>query len=492
VRLYPIAFLLSAMFALIGQLAPAHAQEVRRTPVEAHADRWLDQRDGEETYSEWAVRNLTTDVVERLIGPAATGTKKQIADRVAAAVRDSRGKGSRCVRAAVEMADYQTQVMGRRETMVGAAQMLWGTLSGAAGGAGTAEDLVRFFGKELAEKILESVRQKAMDRAKDDIRDFFKRDGVETDSASDQRGDCKTFYRMVWDKAHERYDFIIVGDCGCKPTADGTRLSRWSIQGSGSVIPSLQYSEAQGISIRFDVGAATLRVTAACCDAQSNETFTRLPNMGESGDAWVGVEWSNQAAGGRTATPGGANPQPRPIAEPEPPTTATVPMPPRGPNDPMSLTDDAFEALNDQVQRGVDSAEAASEAAERKLINVRGRRGVTDDEIRKAETERDDAEKARNDAVRRRYEMIETRRARNRARQEPQRQQQQQQEQEERDERRDRGIFPTDPLRRPDSEERRRPRLSAIDRMRMDINVTLGASRIDPSECATTDGPSPT
>lgn len=460
-RLSAFALLLSA-FALIALPATARAD---RTPVETHADRWLDQRDGEETYSEWAVRNLTTDIVERLIGPAATGTKKQIADRVSAGVAQMRGQRmSKCAKAAVELAHSQTLVMDRREVMVGSGQMLWGTLSGAAGGAGTAQDLTRFFGRELADKILESVRQKAMDRARDDIRDFFKRDGVETDQANDARGPCKTFYRMVWDKGQERYDFIIVGDCGCAVTADGVRLARWSVQGSGSVIPSLHYSEAQGISIRFDVGPATLRVTAACCDAGGRESYERFPNSGESGDAWVGAEWRNAPGSGRTATPGGGALQPRPVAEPEPPTTATVPLPPRADGELMSMPEDRFNDLFDKVLEGVESAQAASEAAERKLDTLRNRPGAKEEDIRNAERERDAAVEARNEATRRRIEMMDTRRARNRAGQ-PQQQQQQQEEREEheqRDDRRDRDLL-HDPLRRLDNEERRRPRGGAAD-----------------------------
>lgn len=466
-RLSAFALLLLSAFTLIALPAPALAD---RTPVETHADRWLDQRDGEETYSEWAARNLTPDIVERLIGPAATGTKKQIADRVSAGVAQLRGQRmSKCARAAVELAHSQTLVMDRREIMVGSGQMLWGALSGAAGGAGAAETLTGFFGRELADKILGSVKQNAMDRAKNDIRDFFKRDGVETDQANDTRGPCKTFYRMVWDKGQERYDFIIVGDCGCAVTADGVRLARWSVQGSGSVIPSLHYSETQGISIRFDVGPATLRVTAACCDAQGGETYLRFPDTGESGDAWVGAEWRNAPGSGRTATPGGGGgtPRMRPVAEPEPPTTATVPLPPRADGELMTMPEDQFNTLFDKVLEGVESAQAASEAAERKLDTLRNRPGASSDDIRKAESERDAAAEARNEATRRRVEMMDTRRARNRAGQRPQQQQQQQQEEEQEDrdqheDRRDRDLL-RDPFRRLDNEERRRPRGGGAD-----------------------------
>jgi hypothetical protein len=64
-------------------LVPALAAE----PVEEHADTWLNSHGGGESASQWAVRQLTTDLATRVVGPAATGTKKEIADRITAEVR---------------------------------------------------------------------------------------------------------------------------------------------------------------------------------------------------------------------------------------------------------------------------------------------------------------------------------------------------------------------------------------------------------------------
>ena len=375
----------------VGWSTPAAAQE---TPDE-YADQWTEARRGDRDWKQRAVEQLTMGPMDRLFGPAADETMKpiinQVINKVEAMYRERRDP---CLAAAVNMAHYQVVVTtGRQEVMRGATEMLFSAAGGAAGGRNVAE----FLGQRLADQIKDKLKDQALEKFKEKMRDEFKKGLPQYYENSDRRGDCDIEFRIVWDKAAERYQFLVAGDCKCKLVSCGLQggsvpLRRWAIEGWGAVIPEIEQLANGDKKVTFQVGMAReVSITADCC-GQGDRRFRLDPRTGP-GNAWVGVvqqpattpqpprpqTGTTPAAGDRPTT--GQTGQPgRTPRGPAAPPPIQVPVIPDGP-----LSDAQIEELEQRVFDTEQRAQGERDNAYREMDEARKSHGAESPEAKAAE-----------------------------------------------------------------------------------------------------------
>lgn len=396
--------LLLALFAAFLLPAPGAAQT-----AEEHADQWLEANRGDRDWRQRMTEQLTTGPFERLFGSAADGTMKVIVNRVLADVEAKRnGNHSLCIRAALERAFEQKLVSDRKVVMVGAAGMVWSSAGAAAGGGGLADDIVALFGRQFLGTVYSKARDQLFDQFKSTVRDELKKGLPDHFSDSDRRGPCRTFFNVVWDKAGERYTFLMAGDCGCnrvncRPGDPQITLGRWTITGHGTVIPNIEWLPNGDKRISFDVSRPRVfDISADCCGrGKAIEPRTAV------GDEWVGTVGLGAPT---TPVPPPPTPAPQPPREatpggqpPRPTRTATgtrpIPLPPV-PEGPITMDQwqDAYEA----AQAAEEATRARHQDATRRKAAVDGSATATDADKTAAAADEEAALEAAREATRRR------------------------------------------------------------------------------------------
>lgn len=394
---------LLAVLAL-GLSAPAAAQ----TPDE-YADEWTEARRGDRDWKQRAVEQLTMGPMDRLFGPESDETMKLVINQVIAKVEAMYGeRRDPCLAAAVNMAHNQVVLTtGRQQIMRGATDMLFSAAGGAAGGRNLAE----FLGKQLADQIKEKLKDQALEKFKEKMRDEYKKGSPQYFEDDDRRGDCDIEFRIVWDKAGERYQFLVAGDCKCKQVSCGQQggtvpLGRWTIEGWGTVIPDIQQLANGDKKITFQVGMVRdVSVTADCCRGEKERRYHTYPGNG-LGNEWVGftrpppqppqpprtptgtspptggqTPGAGQTPGtGQTPTTGQTGQSGRPARGPAAPPPIEIPVIPDG-----QLSDAQIEELEQKVFDTEQRAQGEREAADRAAIEARQRYGAESPEAKAAD-----------------------------------------------------------------------------------------------------------
>lgn len=367
-----IGFLASmaVVAAILAAPAPAIAQQ---TPEE-HAHQWTEARRGDRDWMQRATEQLTMGPLDRMMGPSADEAMKQILNNVIDHIDAMYNRRmDPCLAAAVNQAHNQSLTIGRQEIMRGAAEMLFDAGGGAAGGRNLAE----FLGQTLYEQIKDKIKDRAIDEFKGRMRDRMKEGLPVYYRSTDNRAPCKTSFSVVWDKRQERYEFLFAGDCACNTVPCGKMINgsvplrRWTITGSGSVVPNIEQLRNGDIRITFGVGRPqNVQVTADCC-GEGPRRYRADPRNGAA-DEWVGFEPPPATTTTPPRSQTGATPpegQPgttgQPRRQPAAPPPIQIPPIPDGP-----LTDEQMADLEQRVFDAEERAQSERQAAERRVFEL--------------------------------------------------------------------------------------------------------------------------
>jgi hypothetical protein len=374
--------------ALLALLSVSWNAPTRAQSPDEYADEWTEARRGDRTWMQRATEQLTMGPLDRLMGPSAEGAMKQIINRVIDRVGGLYERRlDPCLAAAVNQAHNQALTTGRQEIMRGAAEMLLDAGGGAAGGRNLAE----FLGQTLYEKIKDKIKDRAIDEFKTQMRDRMKQGLPVYFADDDNRTPCHTELRIVWDKAAERYEFLIAGDCACNRVSCGKMINgsvplrRWTITGSGTVIPNFEQLRNGDIRITYAVSMPNnVEITADCCGEGERRFRTEPRNA--AGNEWVGFvrqpqtqaprstgrtqpggSPSTAGATGSTPAPGGSKATP-PSSSGPPRRNIEIPDVPE-----QTMTREELEQLGERVHAAQERAQAAHAEASRYLDELKDR-----------------------------------------------------------------------------------------------------------------------
>ena len=420
--------------AFLIAIAPSAAAS-QNTPEE-YADRWTEARRGDRDWMQRATEQLTMGPLDRMMGPSADEAMKQIINHVNDHVDAMYNRRmDPCLAAAVNQAHNQTLTVGRQEIMRGAAEMLFDAGGGATGGRNLAE----FLGQTLYEQIKDKIKDRAIDQFKSRMRDRMKQGLPVHYRSTDNRAPCQSSFSIVWDKATERYEFLFAGDCACNTVPCGkiingsVPLRRWTITGSGTVVPDIDQLRNGDIRITYGVGRPeNVQVTADCCRGEGENRYRTDPRDG-TGNEWVGIvrqpptpptpprtPTGTPPAGGQTETPlaGQSGTTGRPPRQPAGPPPIRIPAIPDG-----SLTDEQMADLEQRVFDAEERAQSERQAAESRVFELE-KNNASEADLAAARAAAEAAAQTHRDAraARQRYNE----KARQRAQQQEQQQQQEQ------------------------------------------------------------------
>lgn len=366
--------------------ASANAQS-----VEEYADGWTEARRGDRTWMQRATEQLTTGPVDRMFGPPAEGAMKEIINRVISKVEAMyEQRRDPCLAAAVNRAHDQTLTIGRQEVMQGATEMLFSAAGGAAGGG----EIRDFLGRRLFQQVTDKLKEKALEKFKKDMREAMKAGLPVHYESDDNRNPCTTEFRIIWDKAAERYDFLFAGDCACNMISCGKQggqvpLRRWTLTGWGTVIPEIEQLANGDKKVTWMIGQVRDATLTADCCVEGDRRFRTDPRDG-GGNAWVGFERTPQTAPPQTQPPTRPQTGGNPPATGQTGTTGTTPRPtlppridipviPDGP-----LTDAELERLEQRVFDAEALARSERSKAETRVVELQ-RSGATAEAIAEAQ-----------------------------------------------------------------------------------------------------------
>ncbi len=385
-----VAVVLSVLAALA---APSLTSPAAAQTADEYADSWTEARRGDRSWMQRATEQLTTGPVDRMFGPPADGAMKVIINRVISKV-DAMYEQRRdpCLAAAVDRAHYQMLVVGRQEEIRGATEMLLSAAGGAAGGG----EIRDFLGRQLFQQVTDKLKEKALEKFKKDMREAMKAGLPVHYESDDNRNPCTTEFRIIWDKAAERYDFLFAGDCACNMVSCGKQggqvpLRRWTLTGWGTVIPEIEQLANGDKKVTWMIGhVQDAALTADCC-VEGDRRFRTDPRDG-GGNAWVGLERTPQTAPPQTQPPSRPQTGGTPPATGQTGTTGTTPRPVRPPR-PIDipvipdrpLTDAELTDLDQRTSDAHDLAQSRRVEADNRLIALQRDPAATPEQIAEAE-----------------------------------------------------------------------------------------------------------
>ena len=205
--------------------------------------------------------------------------------------------------------------------------------------------------KGLAKKMLKTLGEKAMEQFTKDVLSELRKARPE-----DFKNNLPTLghdveMRVVWIKSVDRYEFYING----KSKKNADKLGRWSIAGSGTIVPTVVRLGDGKKEIRYkisEINPLRLKIAAQCPDEPA---YTN-----DCGDPWVGV-------GAKPPKKQTCKPTPKPVpmvkkekTDPLRPTyqLVTIPEVPGSP-----LCEDHLDALGEKVAAQLRIAEDNRNAA---------------------------------------------------------------------------------------------------------------------------------
>jgi hypothetical protein len=391
--------------AALALASPTAAQTPQDPSASDYADSWANAHRGDRDWMQRATEALTSGPLDRLFGPSSEGAMNliinRVVDRVDSIYRERHPPP--CLSAAIDQAHNQTLTVGRQEIMRGAADMVLSAGGGAAGGA----SLEEFLGQQLYHQIRDKLRDQALDQFKSRMREKMREGSPVPYQSNDNRGNCQTELRIVWDKQAERYYVLMAGDCHCTPVSCGllggtAPLHHWTMEAWGTVVPDIRQLGNGDKQITFNVGMLQdVNFTVDCC-GQGQRRFVTLPASGP-GNEWVGFV-REPPAQPPARTPTGTETQPPSAPPPPPPPRVRTPSrtPTRAPIDvpvipDTPLTTEQLQNLGDAATSANERAQGASEDAYRRLHQLQEQH-APQDQIDQAQADYDAAEEVRRRA----------------------------------------------------------------------------------------------
>lgn len=139
---------------------------------------------------------------------------------------------------------------------------------------------------KLAEKAFEEAKDKGSDWLKERLKQIWKGKPVEVLERVSDRGGCHIILVAIWDKAAQKYEITIYGDCQCALIRDwnGSRsiqLKTFAVQLTGSVIPDIVDGERV-----LHVGFPKI-TDIALCDCNPGGATRPLPQASPSAPSSV-------------------------------------------------------------------------------------------------------------------------------------------------------------------------------------------------------------
>lgn len=378
------------VFAMLAALAVSWGAPARAQTADEYADEWTEARRGDRDWMQRATEQLTTGVTERVMGRPPTGPMNEAVNYIDTAIEDLwRATKDPCLAAALNQADSQTNATGRQTVMAGAFDMLTSALGGAASG----NDVRRFLGQRLFNQIKDKLQEQAFERFKEEMREAMKRGLPDYWSDSNNSAACNVEYRGVWNRATERYEFLIAGDCNCNLMPCGPHiggqvpLRRWAVEGWGTIVPVIEQGPQGQKTVRFSVGRPQISATAECCGQNDQRRYRIHPAQG-AGNSWVGAVRQPQTTPqpprrpqtGSEPPPGGTGrtgTTPRPTR----PARVDIPVIPDG-----SLSDDQIADLEQRAFTAEELAQSERQRAEARVVELErsGATGTALDEAKAA------------------------------------------------------------------------------------------------------------